>query len=104
MYAIIQTGGKQYRVSEGDSIKVEKLPGETGSEIRLDSIVALIKDTGSVFGNPYVSGVSVVAEVMGSGKKEKVLVFKQKPRKGFRKLRGHRQPFTTLRIKEIQGG
>lgn len=104
MYALIETGGKQYRVSPGSTIEVEKLEAEPGTDIILDKVLAVIKEDGTVFGDPYVAQASVSAEVAGSGKASKVMVFKQKPRKGHRKLRGHRQPFTTLKIKEIQGG
>ncbi len=104
MYAVIETGGKQYKVSSGDKIEVEKLDAEPGTEVKLDKVLALVKDDETVFGNPYVSDASVSAEVVDSGKKKKVLVFKQKPRKGYRRLRGHRQHFTTLRIKEIKQG
>lgn len=104
MYAIIETGGKQFKVSQGDKLNVERLQAEIGKEVRLDKVIALIEDEGSVFGNPYISGAFVNAEVISSGKKDKVLVFKQSPRKGYRKLNGHRQEFTTLMIKEIQKG
>lgn len=103
MYAIIEAGGKQLRVSEGDKVNVELIEAEAGSQIKLEKVLALIKDEGAVFGTPYVPGASVSAEVVGSGKGDKVLVYKQKPRKCHRKLRGHRQPFTTLVIKEIGG-
>ena len=81
MYAFIETGGKQYRVSSGDSIKVERLDAEAGSEVRLDKVLALVKEDGTVFGSPYISDASVSAEVVGSAKRAKVLVFKQKTRK-----------------------
>lgn len=103
MYAMIETGGKQYRVEAGASIKVEKLQAEEGSEVKLEKVLAVVKEGQTVVGKPYVEGASVSAEVVGSGKNKKVLVFKQKPRKNHRKLRGHRQEFTMLRIKEIQG-
>lgn len=104
MYAVIKTGGRQYRVSSGDRIEVERLNAEAGTEVKLDNVLALVKDDATVFGNPYIEGASVSAEVVDSGKKQKVLVFKQKPRKGYRRLRGHRQHFTALKIKEIQEG
>lgn len=104
MYAVIETGGKQYKVSEGDTIKVEKLEAEAGSEISLTSVVAIVGGDKPLFGTPYLDGASVSAEVMGGGKAKKVIVFKQKPRKGYRNRRGHRQEFTTLKIKDIQGG
>jgi large subunit ribosomal protein L21 len=103
MYAMIETGGKQYRVEAGASIQVEKLQAEEGTEVKLDKVLAVVKEGETVVGKPYVEGASVSAEVVGSGKDKKVLVFKQKPRKGHRKLRGHRQEFTMLKIKEIQG-
>jgi large subunit ribosomal protein L21 len=103
MYAVVETGGKQYRVEAGTEVKVEKLQADEGAEVTLDKVLAVVKEDGQVFGNPYIKGASVSAEVVGTGKGKKVLVFKQKPRKGFRSLRGHRQEFTTLKIKEIQG-
>ncbi len=103
MYAMIETGGKQYRVEAGASIKVEKLQAEEGSEVKLEKVLAVVKEGQTVVGKPYVEGASVSAEVVGSGKNKKVLVFKQKPRKNHRKLRGHRQEYTELKIKEIQG-
>lgn len=104
MYAVVETGGKQYKVSTGDTIKVEKLDAQDGAEITLSTVVALVGDDAPRFGNPFVEGASVSAEVIDSGKGKKVIVFKQKPRKGYRKRRGHRQEFTTLRIKDIKGG
>ncbi|MEJ2182818.1 MAG: 50S ribosomal protein L21 [Nitrospirota bacterium] len=103
MYAVIETGGKQYRVASGESVKVEKLDAEPGSEVRLEKVLAVVKKDGPVFGTPYVQNASVRAEVLGTAKQRKVLVFKQKTRKGHRKLRGHRQALTTLRIKDIEG-
>jgi large subunit ribosomal protein L21 len=103
MYAFVETGGRQVKAEPGKEVKVEKLDAEPGQEIALDKVLAVIKEEGSVFGSPYVENVKVSAEVLGSGKGDKVMVFKQKTRKGHRKLRGHRQEFTTLRIKEIQG-
>jgi len=104
MYAIIETGGKQYRVASGQEVDIEKLPARSGAEVMFESVLAVIKDDGTFFGNPYVKGASVSAEVVSGGKAEKVLVFKQLPRKSSRKLRGHRQPFTRIRIKEIKVG
>ncbi len=103
MYAVVETGGKQYRVEAGTEVRVEKLQADEGTEVKLDKVLAVVKEDGQVFGNPYIEGASVSAEVVGTGKAKKVLVFKQKPRKGFRSLRGHRQEFTPLKIKEIQG-
>jgi large subunit ribosomal protein L21 len=104
MYAIIETGGKQYKVSEGQRISVERLDAASGSDVVFDSVVAVMKEDGAVFGSPYVPKASVSAEVLSEGKSKKVLVFKQLPRKSSRKLRGHRQPFTAVLIKEIKVG
>lgn len=105
MYAIIESGGKQYKAVPGGLLRVEKLEAGGGTDIVLDKVLAVVRDDGAaVFGNPYLAEASVSAEVAGSGKADKVTVFKQKPRKGHRRLRGHRQPFTTLKVKDIQGG
>ncbi|MGB9715600.1 MAG: 50S ribosomal protein L21 [Thermodesulfovibrionales bacterium] len=101
MYAIIENGGKQYKVSPGDKIRIERLYVENGSEIVLDRVLMVSRDGESVFGSPYIEGAQVIAIVEGSGKAKKVLVYKQKPRKSTKKLRGHRQPYTSLKIKEI---
>lgn len=104
MYAIIETGGKQFKVSSGDTIKVEKLSSKAGTDISLEKVLAIIDDSKTVLGNPYLSGANVKAEVTGSGKSEKVIVYKQRPRKVYRKLRGHRQEYTTLKIKDVTFG
>jgi large subunit ribosomal protein L21 len=103
MYAYVETSGKQYKVEAGQNIKVEKLDAEPGTEVKLDKVLAVIKDDNQVFGTPYVENASVSAEVLSTDKDKKVLVFKHKTRKGHRKLRGHRQSMTTLKIKDIQG-
>jgi large subunit ribosomal protein L21 len=104
MYAIIESGGKQYKVVPGGTLRIEKLTLEKGSEVVLDKVVMVSKEDGSICGSPYVSGAKVLADVEGTGKAKKVLVYKQKPRKSTRKLRGHRQPYTSLKIKEIVFG
>ena len=91
MYAIIETGGKQYKVAEGDIITVEKLGVEAGQEYTFDKVLVLAKDGDVKVGAPYVEG----------GKAKKVVVYKYKPKKGFHKKNGHRQPFTKLQIKSI---
>lgn len=101
MYAIVENGGKQYKVSPGKTIRVEKLPLESGTEITLDRVLMVAREERSIYGSPYVSGVKVIASVENTGKAKKILVYKQRPRKVYRKLRGHRQPFTSLKIKEI---
>jgi large subunit ribosomal protein L21 len=103
MYVYIEAGGKQYKVSAGESIKVDRIDSEPGSEIKLEKVLAVVKDDGTVFGAPYLENVSVNAEVVSTDKQKKVMVFKQKTRKDHRKLRGHRQQMTTIKIKDIQG-
>ncbi len=101
MYAIVQTGGKQYRVSEGDIITVEKLEVEAGAEVELDKVLAIGGEEGLTVGKPYVEGKTVKAEVLENGKGEKLVIFKYKAKKDSRKKQGHRQPYTKLQIKTI---
>ena len=101
MYAIIETGGKQYKVAEGDVIKVEKLAVEEGQEYSFDKVLVVAKDSDVTVGAPYVAGAKVSASVLGEGKAKKVIVCKYKSKKGFHKKKGHRQPFTELQIKAI---
>ncbi len=101
MYAIIETGGKQYKVAEGDVIKVEKLAVEAGQDYDFDKVLVVAKDSDVTVGAPYVSGAKVSASVLGDGKEKKVVIYKYKPKKGFHKKKGHRQPFTQLQIKSI---
>lgn len=103
MYAIIEAGGKQYKVSEGEIIKVDT-PIEAAKEIRINKVLAAVDESKTIVGNPYIDRAEVTAEVVEAGKSRKVLVFKQRPRKGYRKLRGHRQPYSKLKIKEIRLG
>ncbi len=100
MYAIIETGGKQYKVSEGDVITVEKLGVESG-EYTFDKVLVVADGENVTIGTPVVSGATVTANVLGEGKAKKVIVYKYKPKKGFHKKRGHRQPFTKLSITKI---
>ena len=100
MTAIITTGGKQYRVAEGDVIFVEKLDAEEGAEVKFDKVLALIGDE-SKFGAPYVDGAVVTAKVLKQGKSKKIRVYKMKPKKGYRKTQGHRQPYTKVEIGTI---
>jgi large subunit ribosomal protein L21 len=106
MYAIIETGGKQYKVSEGSQLNVEKLEAAPGAEVVFDRVLAVVGDGEPVYGAPYVKKAAVKAEVVSVGKADKVMVFKQLPRKSSRKLRGHRQPFTKVKITAInmEGG
>ena len=101
MFAIVQTGGKQYKVSENDVISVEKLDNAVGDKVKLE--VILVSDNGQVVaGNPVVAGAERVAEVVAHGKGDKIVVFKYKPKKNERKKQGHRQPFTQLKILSIK--
>ncbi|MBI4654465.1 MAG: 50S ribosomal protein L21 [Nitrospirae bacterium] len=100
MYAVIETGGKQYRVSEGDIIKVEKLNAQGAFDF--ENVLMVSDGTKVAFGSPLLSSAKVTAEVIGNGKVKKVLVFKQKTRKGYRRLRGQRQPYTQVKITSIQ--
>ncbi|HCC08260.1 MAG TPA: 50S ribosomal protein L21 [Clostridiales bacterium] len=101
MYAIIKTGGKQYRVQEGDLVKIEKLDLEAGSEVVFDEILAVSNDETLTFGTPIVKGATVKATVLEQGKAAKIIVFKYKAKKGYAKKKGHRQPFTQVKIEKI---
>lgn len=101
MYAIVENGGKQYKVSPGKTIRVQKLSLERGADVTLDKVLMVSKEDMRIYGSPYVSGAKVLASIEDTGKERKILVYKQKPRKVYRKLRGHRQPYTSLKIKEI---
>ena len=100
MYAIIATGGKQYKVSEGETIKVEKLGAEAGSKFTFDQVLLVSGDEVKV-GNPTVSGASVEATVVGDGKAKKVIVYKYKRKTGYHKKNGHRQQYTAVTIDKI---
>ncbi len=102
MYAIIQTGGKQYRVAPGDVLRVGRLPGERGDEVKLDQVLLVTEDGGEVrVGTPLVDNASVKGQILRQGKAKKILVFKKKRRKGYRRRQGHRQLFTAVQIQEI---
>ena len=101
MYAVIKTGGKQYRVSPGDSIEVEKLPYEVGEQIELDQVLLVANGSGTKIGQPMVDGAKVKATVLRQVKGRKVIVFKFRSSKRYRRKRGHRQHYTRLRIEEI---
>lgn len=102
MYAIIQTGGKQYRVEPNTVLSVEKIEAEPGTEIEINEVLMVRTDEGLRAGTPYVQGAKVVAEVVKQIKGPKIIGFKYKPKKNERKRWGHRQRYTVLRIKEIQ--
>ena len=101
MYAIIETGGKQYKVQAGDVITVEKLGADAGTSFTFDRVLSILDGDNSVFGAPTIKGATVTAQVLGDGKAKKVIVYKYKAKKGFHKKKGHRQPFTRLKIEKI---
>jgi large subunit ribosomal protein L21 len=101
VYAIIKTGGKQYRVSEGDVISVEKIDVASGGKIVFDQILIVENDGELQIGAPVVTGATVEGIVLQQGKDKKVIVFKYKPKKDYRKKQGHRQPFTRVKIEKI---
>jgi large subunit ribosomal protein L21 len=104
MYAVIQTGGKQYRVAEGETLRVEKLSAATGEKVSFSPLL-FADDGGNVqIGKPNVSGIQVEAEVLGQGLGDKILIYKYKRRKSYRRKTGHRQPFTALKIVSIKAG
>jgi large subunit ribosomal protein L21 len=102
MYAVLVTGGKQYRVQEGDVLFVEKLIADVDSTIELNEILAVGTDEGIKIGTPVVEGAKVVAKVVAQGKAKKVIVFKYKSKKDYRRKNGHRQPYTKLLIEKIE--
>lgn len=103
MYAVIKTGGKQYRVAAGEKLKVEQIPADVGEEVVLDQVLAVGTGSGLTVGTPLVAGASVKATVVSQGKHDKVRIFKMRRRKHYQKRQGHRQRFTELLIAEIVG-
>ncbi len=101
MYAVIKTGGKQYKVSEGDTLEIEKLSEEEGKEVLFDQVLLFDDGKDIKIGKPIVEGVAVKGKILEHGKGEKKVVFKYKPKKRFRQKKGHRQPYTKVEIKEI---
>ena len=102
MYAIISTGGKQYRVSEGDVIFIEKLEAQQDEEVKFENVLAVGKDDGIVAGTPTVAGAGVAGKVLKNGKGKKITVFTYRPKKGSARKMGHRQPYTKVEIGSIQ--
>ena len=102
MQAIIVTGGKQYQVSEGDTLFIEKLEAEAGQAITFDQVLAVMDGDKATFGAPVVEGASVDATVVKNGKGKKIRIFKYTPKKGYRKRQGHRQPYTKVQIGAIK--
>ncbi len=101
MYAVIQTGGKQYRVEPGSTVRVEKLAGDQGDAVEFNEIVMLSSEGEVKVGKPLVEGAKVTGEIVAQGRGDKVLVFKFKRRKNYKRKQGHRQDFTTVKINEV---
>ncbi len=101
MYAIIETGGKQYRVQEGDTLFVEKIDGTAGDVVEFDKVLVVSNDGKLSVGNPYVEGSKIEASVLEQGKGPKIIVFKYKAKKDYRRKQGHRQPYTKVKIDKI---
>lgn len=104
MYAIVETGGKQYRMSPGQTFVVEKLEGQAGEEVVFDRVLALVDNGETEVGRPFLTSVQVKARILDHGKGKKIIVFKYKPKKNYRRKKGHRQPFTRVRVEEIARG
>ena len=102
MHAIIVTGGKQYKVAEGDVLFIEKLEAEAGETITFDQVLTIVDGETATFGAPVVEGASVEATVVKNGKGKKIRIFKYTPKKGYRKRQGHRQPYTKVQIGAIK--
>lgn len=101
MFAVIKTGGKEYRVSQGDLIRVEKLGGKIGDRVEFKDVLMVSKNGESLFGTPFLSNVTVHGEIVQERKGKKVLTYKMKKRKNYRRFKGHRQTYTYLKVKEI---
>lgn len=102
MFAIVETGGKQYQVEEGRYVDIEALEGEVDSKVVFDNIVMIVNGKKSKVGQPYVSGASVEGKILKQDRAKKIIVFKQRPKKGYRKKQGHRQQFTRVMISKIR--
>ncbi|MTI66685.1 MAG: 50S ribosomal protein L21 [Firmicutes bacterium] len=103
MYAVIETGGKQYRVQEGETLFVEKLDVKEGDNFEFDKVLLVSNDDGVKIGQPYVEGVNVTAKAVEHGKSKKIIVYKFKAKKDYRRKQGHRQPYTKVTIEKING-
>jgi len=102
MYAILETGGKQYKVQEGDVLKVELLDAQAGDTVEVEKVLMVNKDGKLQVGNPYVNGAKVTLKVENHGKGKKIVVYKYKPKKNYRRKQGHRQPFTQVVVEKIE--
>jgi large subunit ribosomal protein L21 len=103
LYAIIETGGRQEKAVPGEVLKVQRLEAEVGETVRFDKVMLVNRDGAVALGQPYVAGAAVTATVTAQDRDRKVLIFKKKKRKGFRRTKGHRQSFTALRVDAIEG-
>ena len=101
MHAIIETGGKQYKVAEGDVVFIEKLDNEAGDTVKFDQVLAILDGDKATFGMPVVAGACVEATIVKNGKGKKIRIFKYNAKKGYRKRQGHRQPYTKVEIQKI---
>ena len=101
MYAIVQTGGKQYKVAPGDQLKIEKVPGDPGEIVELSQVLAVVDEEGPIFGTPLLDNVTVKARVVRTARGRKIVVFKKKKRQGYHKKQGHRQWYSLLKVEEI---
>ena len=101
MYAVIETGGKQYKVQEGDTIFVEKIEAEEGDKVDFSKVLLVANDDDLTVGKPYVEGATVEGTVLEQGKARKVVVFKYKPKKNYKRKQGHRQPYTKVKVDKI---
>jgi large subunit ribosomal protein L21 len=102
MYAVIETGGKQYRVQEGDVLKIEKLPVEVGNSVEFNRVLTVVNNGEVKIGRPVVAGAKVVGKVLEQDKSKKIIVFKYKAKSNYRRKQGHRQPFTRIVIEKIE--
>jgi len=103
MFAVVRTGGKQARVAPGDSLRIERLPGEVGDTVELSEVLLVGAEAEPRIGTPLVEGAKVVGTITAQGRGEKITVFKMKRRKGYRRKQGHRQNYTELRVDRIEG-
>lgn len=103
MYAVVRSGGKQYRVNQGGSLRVEKLAGDVGSSITLDDVLMIGGEGDVKVGTPTVDGAQITGTIVAQGRGDKIRVFKMKRRKGYRRTQGHRQDYTEIRVDEIRG-
>ncbi|MDR3604901.1 MAG: 50S ribosomal protein L21 [Desulfomonilaceae bacterium] len=101
MYAIVQTGGKQYKVAPGDQVKIEKIPGEPGEIVELSQVLAVVGEEGPIWGTPLLENVTVKARMLRTARDRKIIVFKKKRRQGYHKKQGHRQWYSLLKVEEI---